>query len=435
MSEEVENDLLEYIEDTENDMDEINAIQKLPCFRKVRMGYCKDEGKGCEYAHEDSVIAPERSAFIKKLQELNKGKVICAFDATKHRDGRERKGNKIGKEHIRGFRKPHKAIKGEEDSNIKEMGRITALLAVKDPDENDETFINQVTELKTKVHVYVDIIGLEKPMRACALLDTGADSCDYVSSEFYYRHLSVLQKFFLPKKSLVGVAGGSLIDLIGVLRVPVVLSSGQMLDLTFKVFESRGGAQDVIIGLRTLLLRCFSYFQDVLVHARSALLAEEAQDIYLLHDVDSSVKVITAEQARNVCRLQDANSTINVMEEEVLLEPFSTTAEEAPEDLEYDHLPVQFAEYLNFMEAGYDQSLNDYVESIDTQCSKEMLTQTSLRELLLDKGKQVFVPTNWEGITDVAIELTWKSTPPRRKPEATPVNERILATAKIFSKL
>ncbi len=90
------------------------------------------------------------------------------------------------------------------------------------------------------------------------------------------------------------------------------------------------------------------------------------------------------------------------------------------------------------MEMSYDQAVEEYLNLFETHVEKQFKETTNIIELLRNKGVNVFVPQNWEGIKGVPeIELVWKDgLPDIVRPKARPVNPKLYENAqKEFERL
>jgi hypothetical protein len=126
-----------------------------------------------------------------------------------------------------------------------------------------------------------------------------------------------------------------------------------------------------------------------------------------------------------------ADSLFNVSSD--LVHPWQhEVLEVAQEDLETP-LPVNFTSALHFMELGYQESCEEYYNQIEEHVSKEFRDSTDIEALLRSKGVKVFVPENWNGISNLEpLELHWRPDLPLSiKPKARPVNPKLFSHAQL----
>ncbi|MDO8094970.1 MAG: RNase H-like domain-containing protein [Candidatus Brocadiales bacterium] len=349
--------------------------EKTPCYAFCQQGKCL-KGATCKFSHDPKVISQERKRMKERLQELladDQPRAICML--------RREEKRKVDKKHKKSLKSSKPLAK---DS-------IAGLLAVLGSGDEASKRTG-----RSAVHVDAQVLGLSSLVKAKLLLDSGAIGDNYMTLDFYKLHETDLSTFMKPAKGGVMVADGkTVLDILGEVVIHLLFEEiggkVRLIELKFMVYDAVGTSQDMIIGLNSLLGECFGLFMDVLCEAR-----------------------------------KNVNGQVFT-----LVEPFSTVPEPTPEDALYDTIPVNFADYLHYMECDYQTALNEYIASIPTQCSAEMLASVDLHGLLVTKGAKVFVPSNWEGIKDVVIQLGWKSTPPRRKPPTRQVNPKLLETAKL----
>jgi len=118
-----------------------------------------------------------------------------------------------------------------------------------------------------------------------------------------------------------------------------------------------------------------------------------------------------------------------------LLEPFSLSKEEAPEEND-DEVPLAccFSDALFFLGKSHEVQVQEYIDQLPSQISDGMLENCpKIMDLMMSKGMKVYIPQNWEGISGMEpIELDWDESlvpneliPPRRH-----INPKLFATAK-----
>ena len=111
-------------------------------------------------------------------------------------------------------------------------------------------------------------------------------------------------------------------------------------------------------------------------------------------------------------------------------QPWTVYLESAPED-ENTPLPSSFPDYLSFMEMGYAESLQAYLNVLESHVHSEFAKRTKIMELLQTKGVKVFVPQNWDGIKVKPLHIDFiEGMPAIMKPKARPINPKLFEHAK-----
>jgi hypothetical protein len=77
--------------------------------------------------------------------------------------------------------------------------------------------------------------------------------------------------------------------------------------------------------------------------------------------------------------------------------PWTVYLETVPEN-EDTPLPSSFPDFLSFMEMGYTESLQAYLDALESHVHPEFAKKTEIMQLLRTKGVKDFVPQNWDGI-------------------------------------
>jgi len=231
------------------------------------------------------------------------------------------------------------------------------------------------------------------------LFDTGALHANYIASHFIDRHKHVLSRFMVDHSSTTILGDGQTkvsINQVVVLTVRFEdeLQNSYSAELPFCVFDM--AQNDMIIGLPAIL----KHFTPLLVS-----MIYGAQ----LHDEES------------VNGLNSLNDD--------LVEPWSDpNAVDAPEDSDTP-IPCSFPTVLYYMELSHDEAVKEYLDLIPTQVSSDFLhgTQKPLMKLLTSLGVRVFVPTNWNGLTQIdPIKIeTLPDMPTQHRPKARPISPKL----------
>jgi hypothetical protein len=228
------------------------------------------------------------------------------------------------------------------------------------------------------------------------LFDTGALHGSYISRRLSYKNRHLLKPFRINRKTRVRLADN---------KTLVEIDEAYMLCVVFKDDAGRehsGSAlfwvlddcsHDMIVGLPAII-RSFSELHKQMIDS-----------------VVGSLNSVTDSSAQYPWRM--------------------VREEEAPEDAATD-LPVNFSYQLHYMEMPYEEAQKEFIALFETHVCKEFAEQTDIIKLLMDKGVNVFIPQNWEGIKGVPdIELDWREgLPDRVKPRPRPINPKLYGNAK-----
>lgn len=246
---------------------------------------------------------------------------------------------------------------------------------------------------------------------AKVLFDSGALHGSYMSENFLDRHREILQPYVVPCNVIVTLADNK--TRVGITErvvLPLQFKDSHGEDHTGKISLYVFGMteNDVIIGLPHIVLHFSELFKNM---------------------IDEAVKANV--YSTDLASMQQ--SDIIASSEENLIMPWTATFnnDEAPEDAATP-LPCSFTDALHYMEMPYEDAVQEFLNLIPTHVAKEFIEATDIVSLLEDKGKRVFVPSNWEGINGTPpLELEWKDTlPAKMKPRARPINPRLYENAK-----
>ena len=189
--------------------------------------------------------------------------------------------------------------------------------------------------------------------------------------------------------------------------------------ITFGVLQSC--SQDAIIGLPGIFYSFFDLFVGCLQDARSLLMCPKSDNIS-----PSSLDLAALDLEPSFDPPGDMTG---------LIEPWQLLPEEdAPEDDDISNpLPCMFTDYLNYMEMGYDESVQEFLEMLESRISPEFAAATDIINFLRTEGLSVFVPEKWEGIKGVPdIEFEFlPDTPLSNRTQARPVNPKLTAAVDI----
>jgi len=244
------------------------------------------------------------------------------------------------------------------------------------------------------------------------LFDTGALHGNYVSNTWFKANMHLLQDSILDVNTKVKLADNKTvvsIEHVVQLNIDFVDSNNNIHTLSdyFSVIET---TTDMIVGLPAIILRLGTYFQD------------------LIHQALRNFSPQICSNLLNHSNVEGGN------ESSITLQPWAniSLSDEAPEDSDTP-LPCAFTEALNFMEVGYEQAKQDYLDLIPTHVAKEFIEQTKIMDLLTSKGLDVFIPRNWEGVKGVPpLKLQWRPDVPEfMKPKPWPINPRLYKNAEL----
>ncbi len=247
------------------------------------------------------------------------------------------------------------------------------------------------------------------------LFDTGALHGNYISYDWFMEHKHLLEDNIINVNANVKLADNKTvvqIQHVVSLTIDFTDSSGNLHTLAdhFSVIQT---TTNMIIGLPAIIFHLGSYFQD---------------------NIEQALRNYSSQFCANL----PVQSNVELqLEDTVTLQPWSTVSplDEAPEDTDTP-LPCAFTEALNFMEVGYEQAKQDFIDLIPSHVCKEFIEHTKIIDLLMSKGLDVFIPRNWKGVQGVPpLKLEWRPDVPKfMKPKPWPVNPRLYKTAELECK-
>lgn len=111
------------------------------------------------------------------------------------------------------------------------------------------------------------LAGGEVVVADVCLLDTGAIDEDYVSTDFIRKNYDVFKKYLVRDRSVVRLADNkTLVELPGYVDVQLVFTDHLGVDHPggSRLRVLRGGAKDLIVGLRSICSKFFEFFVESL---------------------------------------------------------------------------------------------------------------------------------------------------------------------------
>lgn len=212
-----------------------------------------------------------------------------------------------------------------------------------------------------------------------SLFDTGALGGDYISKEYFEKHIDVLNKYFISSPSSVILADDkSKINIIGILNLPISFLDKEdnkyEANLSFHIFSMKD--KDVIIGIKSIIVHFLNLFIE-----------------YLVTPVE---------------QYSENPNFLNNLSTDTLLDPWSTLPLSADEEIN-DYEPCSHTSALHFLMITPEDAFTEFKDQFSSQVSEEFSKTTNVIDLLLRKGPKVFIPQNWTGINGIEdLELSWK---------------------------
>lgn len=236
----------------------------------------------------------------------------------------------------------------------------------------------------------------------CALFDSGSSSEDnYMSTAYYQQNRKYLKNYFMDSESRVMVANG----------VSVPLRGHVVLDLTFPDDDGNrfcaerikfrvldGNSKDLIIGIPTIA----KYFRELFL------------DMVLRIPPDNFGASMSSDGKHiNYTYTPSGMPTVYPWSEPIILD----TPEEdmVPE-------PCSFSWAVHYMEMSVEDAKQEYLNNFATRVAPEFAAATSVNSMLTTLGLDVFVPTNWKGVSGPGlrpIHIKFREDMPRRIKPAT----------------
>lgn len=280
------------------------------------------------------------------------------------------------------------------------------LLFLEDRDEEYElaaieNLYRKVPNLEVMEHLTIgadvllsngEVVSLKKEQ---VLLDTGARGANFVSADFVRAHKEyiITKPFVRPRVTAMANKSPMTADAVAHMELRFRDDKGQAHLLKGYFLVTENLSLEIIVGMIDIAIQLPTLFLE-------------------LH-TNGFAKV--ADQMAQVAHLT---------------QPWSSVSDiEAPEE---GDLPASFPYALRFMEMTRDEAVQEYTSMFKDHVSEEFLAYPGVKELLETLGVQVFVPSNWDGISGVPpLELNWKSGMPEfMKPKARPISPLTFATVK-----
>ena len=338
------------------------------CLGKLLYGECKKPN--CTYAHDPASLAEGAKFFGSKL------------DA---------------------WRRPHGAgsvtMLSEDDSYLTDIVNYEDLLYTIAPERSILNAVHCPGRIVTEA-------GIEIPLKAEeTLFDSGALHANYCSLSFFQKNELVLASQTRNCKGyLAKVADGrpAKVDHVVSMTLYFVHPDTSECRMTGDFYVLEGLGVSIIIGLPDIIRQLSDLF------------------IAMLNDAIDSMRV----------------SLLNSVEDPQpgeILEPWSKPLEgEAPEDACVPE-PCSFPLVLHFMELTPEEAYQEFVEMIPDHVSKAMLAAVPIKKFLMEEGYKSYIPQSWDGIRGCEpLKFRWaEDTPTYMKPNARPVNPKIMENAKI----
>lgn len=259
------------------------------------------------------------------------------------------------------------------------------------------------------------------------LLDTGAIHQSYLSYRLYedLRQKNILTTLSDTRsKRVVKLADHDTIKKIyGSITIDIEFMDSLRMKHRHKikvdVFDMLGEV-DIILGQPHL----FSVFNPLLIDSiRQACYIPSVSHIQSTSPFEEENDALHAGEEGKV-------ASTDTYENGTHRRPWTSILEVAKEESElYD--PVTFQHALYNLQTSTDERLEEYLQKIGSRVDKRFARETDIINLLKDTGKDIFVPSNWEGIKGVLVDLHWKpNVPESMRPKIIPINPRLYATAK-----
>ena len=299
-------------------------------------------------------------------------------------------------------------------------------------------------QLDKRGAVYVNngITAARQSDECKVLLDSGALHASYVSIRWLNRHRESLNPERLkPIKGSV---------LLGDSKTKVDVKEMAILDLRVKdtnnqyhlcrtAFVAIPTDYDFIIGLPDLCTKVCGMFLKQFNLANRFITELEAPLGPASLDVQAALaasraipaklysfgRAVTKSHTRRYKQLHPATNILDngqsftlanePSEETDLLYPWSNIDPVAPEELETEQdTPALFSDALNFMEQTVAEADAEYSEALRDNPKKynELNNDPKFTKLMNEKGRQVYVPANWEGINMPPLHLNFHESMP-----------------------
>ena len=314
------------------------------------------------------------------------------------------------------------------------------------------TIYNGIDIAVSPMHVPIKVSG----HTFSALLDTGALSANYINKNTFD-----LLKHDLTKRHIHGqvyLADGATkqdITCEVTMKITIILpiTGGKLTnDINFQVLDTPHamvfGAPDLLDSLFPLLIETLrKQHQKLLTKRVSVDQRESAKQILDMgsycfeEDIELSDNETDAEETIDQ---HDLMALFSIpYKHPSLKEPFTTPTSTAPEEAHCPS-PANFEYATHFSSISRAEAIAEYEDLYKTQVHESLWDHKAIIEdkevdikAILDTiGSEVFVPTNWDGIKDVLIDLQFDEEMPTMKAKTRHINEKIFKTTeKEFKRL
>ena len=235
------------------------------------------------------------------------------------------------------------------------------------------------------------VVGSDEINLGFILFDTGALHRSYISEELVSKNRLKWKNNIKNNESLVRLADqrtviGSKEELSGILTIMGNNHEEFTADLNFIVWSMPG--MDIIIGLPDIT----DFYKEKLVQMISTMKMEPGDTIQWSHGVNEESE-------------EESNTEV----------------------------PCSFTEALNFMEVSYEESVDIYINSLDSHIGDNLKTSKRLNTILHSKEAMgVFVPKEWTGIKGFPnLDLKFKPNfPDMHRIRSRPINPKLYEHAK-----
>ena len=232
------------------------------------------------------------------------------------------------------------------------------------------------------------------------LFDSGALHTNYIGKNYLKTVRDKLSDCLKPCSGMVTLADGKTkipVKECCLLKMSFVGNDGHVyyIEEKFMIMET---AQDIIIGLPTLVTKLLPLFVEMLSNVGNQTVVD------------------------------DPNSQLS----ELILQPWSAVDEIAPED-EETPLPCSFSEALYYLSISHADAVQEYFGLLESHVDSSFADSTDIIPFLKsDIAIKAFVPKDWTGVAGVPlVKLKFRDgMPAKMKPAARPINPKLYENAR-----
>ena len=246
----------------------------------------------------------------------------------------------------------------------------------------------------------------------CITLDTGANAGNYIGSSVLLRSNFDWTKIKKCNHVVRLGDGTTNVHVKEKITLDVALYDSKdkihkFVGLDFFVIDTLG--HGVIIGMESIMTKMFDLFMDILVGAKSKIEA-------------NFLKLVTED---------DWSEEFHEPDKHAILEPWTQPVLAAPEEAEVPEALLFPEETLKFMELPPEEACKEYLDSLLSHISPEMLKAApGIVELLQSPlAQKVFAPKEWKGLNVKPIDLKLKEGHPRIQSRSRPVRKDLYENA------